>query len=513
MTDPYAYLFDADALEQIASGRYHHPAIRAFFTAVLDADTDGGLRFALMHGDLLLHFMVLQASSVKGSRTKHGSQIGTAQAFDRDLMVTLMWDLCESIEKQPHTVAVDQLPDLLGRHNIYVLAPSHITESIAAEVDERLRGVPGYAGSFVPDPGNPVHQRLTAGSLIAEPWYVERGLLFDPLHSEDPFDPPPLLGYGDDWYADLSFSSVKYLDDNVDRGTLPRWPHGRLSERGERSLEILRKRTSKTHMHLLAVAVHDLRLSDDDFEFEFDVTVMPRASDAIVEEQKLTRYVLNPDHPDGSAKAYLFRTVLGINADDWRYLSAQLKDGLAAADSILKTRSTQFGVQYHVVTSVLGRNGETRPVLSAWEVRADQPPRLVTAYLSDRGDSGEHLPAPSPTFVVDGPDGDDRWLRIWEIAIERAEQAARETIPTPIRVDGHWYPEGAFGFAQVTVRDARRGFARWLVTTGKASTRRGRGAVFSAPGFMHERGRAYVEAFVDVLRRNGVPCEWSSRLD
>jgi hypothetical protein len=512
VTAPNAYLFDADALEQISRGGYHVPAIRAFFKAVLDADEDAECRFVLLHGDLLLHFMVLQAESVKGSRTKYGTQIGTTQAFDHDLMVTLMWDLCDSIDKQPHTIAVDLLPSLLGRHNVYVLAASQLSESIGAEVDQRLRMVPGYAGSFVPDIGNPVHQRLMAGSLIAEPWYVKRRLLYDALESEDPVDPPPLIRHGDEWYANLPFASVGYVGEYVAPATLPSWPHGPLSQRGALSLEILRKRRSSTHMHLLALAVHDLR-RDDSFDFEFGMTVMPRASDAIVEEGKLTRYVLNPDHPEGGGKAYLFNSLLDIAADDWLYLAAQLKDGLASADPILKVRSTRFGIQYHVVTPVVGRNGNIKPVLSAWEVKTGQPPRLVTAYVDDPSTDVDKLPAPAPALVVDGPDDDERWVKVWDLAAEMADKAAKDVIPTPLFVDGKWYTGGAFGFAQMEVRDARRGFARWLVKTGKASTHRGRGAVVLAPGHLHDPNRAYAQAFADVLRRNGIGCQWRSWLD
>jgi hypothetical protein len=78
---------------------------------------------------------------------------------------------------------------------------------------------------------------------------------------------------------------------------------------------------------------------------------------------------------------------------------------------------------------------------------------------------------------------------------------------------GEWLVDGPFGFAQVSVRDARRGFARWLVQSGHADTVPGRGAVMIAPPGAHERARAYAAAFVEVLGFNGVEASYTSQLN
>lgn len=48
---------------------------------------------------------------------------------------------------------------------------------------------------------------------------------------------------------------------------------------------------------------------------------LPNADDAIVEEQKLTGYLLNPDHPRGKAGFFL---ALGYTRDTWPLLRTDL---------------------------------------------------------------------------------------------------------------------------------------------------------------------------------------------
>jgi hypothetical protein len=511
--DPYIFLFNADVLESYAPAGYNVPAMRGLFSALLPADQDKQARFVCLHGDLLHTNLAYRVSAVRGTQTKYGSQIGSVQTADRDLLATVIWDLCDSIGSQWHTLDLGALPRLLGRHNVYAIGVSALPAGIGEIVDKGLQGVDGYAGSFVPDIGNPVHQRLTRGGLIDEPFYVERSLLFDPWESEDPFDPPPLIRHGDEWYAGLPFHDVRYLGDDEDRATLPEWPSDEVSPRGELSLSIMRQRAPVSHLQRVGSTLERLGPNASGPEFEIDTTTMARAADAVVEEKKLTHYMLNADHPEGGPKAQLFKEVLGIRSEDWRYLAAQLKEGLQAAHSILKVRSTEYGVQYHVFTPVAGRNGSVKPVLSAWEVRADEPPRLVTAYLAARDTELAHLPTPAPAQVVAGPDGADRWSRIWELASAAGKKAVAKAVPTPMLVGDQWYSEGAFGFAWVQVRDARRGFARWLVKAERARTQRGKGAIIYAPSHFHDLGRAWAEAFAGVLEQNGIECRVDSRLD
>ncbi len=107
---------------------------------------------------------------------------------------------------------------------------------------------------------------------------------------------------------------------------------------------------------------------------------LPNAATAIIERVKLEGYVLNSAHVDGSHKARVFRSALGIEAFDWRYLHQQIVAGLRRAP-VKAITSTPYGLRCSVVLQIEGRNGERHDVLTGWLVEGDLPPRLITAYV------------------------------------------------------------------------------------------------------------------------------------
>ncbi len=54
---------------------------------------------------------------------------------------------------------------------------------------------------------------------------------------------------------------------------------------------------------------------------------LPNGDRAVVDDAKLLRYVLNPEHPRGRHHAYLFKRLLGID----RHSAPRLKAALQAA--------------------------------------------------------------------------------------------------------------------------------------------------------------------------------------
>ena len=107
---------------------------------------------------------------------------------------------------------------------------------------------------------------------------------------------------------------------------------------------------------------------------------VPRADEAVVPEDKLARYALDPDHPRGRHKARVFSAALEIERADWRYLRDQLIDSLADAPT-LGTRVTPFGVLYETLVLIDGLNGTTAPVAAISMVHNDHPPRLVSTWV------------------------------------------------------------------------------------------------------------------------------------
>jgi len=104
----------------------------------------------------------------------------------------------------------------------------------------------------------------------------------------------------------------------------------------------------------------------------------PDAENAIVAEEKIREYLLNPSHPVGGSKAIWFASI-GYTLDNWQELTGDLLRLARTADNFV-AKWSPFGVKYEV-SGEIGRPGH-RPavVVSIWIVDEDSAPRLVTAY-------------------------------------------------------------------------------------------------------------------------------------
>lgn len=105
---------------------------------------------------------------------------------------------------------------------------------------------------------------------------------------------------------------------------------------------------------------------------------LPNAEHAIVAEEKIRDYLLNPSHPVGGPKAVWFASI-GYRLDRWQELADDLLE-LARTSDDFTAKSSPFGVKYEL-SGEIGRPGhQPAVVLSVWIVEDDNTPRLVTAY-------------------------------------------------------------------------------------------------------------------------------------
>jgi hypothetical protein len=105
---------------------------------------------------------------------------------------------------------------------------------------------------------------------------------------------------------------------------------------------------------------------------------IPDAENAIVSREKVHDYLLNPNHPDGGAKAVWFQS-LGYQRADWETLADDLLAIAQTCEQFDTERSTH-GIKYKA-SGFVSRPGH-RPgrVMTVWIVEDGDPPRLVTAY-------------------------------------------------------------------------------------------------------------------------------------
>jgi hypothetical protein len=237
--------------------------------------------------------------------------------------------------------------------------------------------------------------------------------------------------------------------------------------------------------------------------------------EVVVSEEKLAGYVLNPQHPVGGHKARLFRDLLSIEASDWRYLAAQLADGLERVQ-LRRVRAETRGVKYEADIPVVGRNGKTLDVRTAWIVRSAEPIRLTTAYLSVENEQSRAAGC-EPDMVPSNLVGDERWAALYSIAMDAGQRAGRSAIPTPMRVvtereesaSAEVVTEGECGSAFVLVKDGKARFAGWLRrnSLGFKEVRSTQRVFANVDTQSVSRAEAFARAFARVLARHGVQCE------
>lgn len=112
---------------------------------------------------------------------------------------------------------------------------------------------------------------------------------------------------------------------------------------------------------------------------------LPNAELALVEREKITEYLLNPEHPDNGGKAS-FLISLGFQRDTWDIFAAALRK-LALDSEVALSMETVHGKKYIVDGRIETPVSKTPMVRTIWIVdRGADAPRLVTAYPHEGAD-------------------------------------------------------------------------------------------------------------------------------
>jgi hypothetical protein len=106
---------------------------------------------------------------------------------------------------------------------------------------------------------------------------------------------------------------------------------------------------------------------------------VPHANMAMVSEEKITGYLLNPSHPDGAGKAQFF-TRVGFNTETWQDLANALRE-LVERSTITQQVDSQHGTKYIVDGFINTPLRSTVAVRTIWIIdTGEEVPRFVTAY-------------------------------------------------------------------------------------------------------------------------------------
>lgn len=106
---------------------------------------------------------------------------------------------------------------------------------------------------------------------------------------------------------------------------------------------------------------------------------LPNVERAVVDERKITEYLLAEHHPFGRAKARFFRR-FGFRAEAWEVLRDALLDH-AQVNAVAWRAATPFGMKYLIEGPLITPDGRAPVVRAVWFVETGQEwPRFVTAY-------------------------------------------------------------------------------------------------------------------------------------
>lgn len=103
--------------------------------------------------------------------------------------------------------------------------------------------------------------------------------------------------------------------------------------------------------------------------------LIPNAENAIVDIRKLRDYCLNEEHSTGKHKARLFRSILGMTAENASELRSILLEVVKTQSAKLE-RSDGFGQRYTLDFTLEWQN-KSAVIRSGWIIEVDsQIPRL-----------------------------------------------------------------------------------------------------------------------------------------
>ncbi len=504
-----AFLFNADA--EGVSGYYGGDFEPPFLRALSTVDPIGITRSTAFLGDVIVHSLCERVTAVSHMPRRSSLTMG----HDPDLYRLIIWDLADAFSGQWHTLDLESFPVILGRQNVYSITMGCLPIQFREGVDADLRETKGYLGSVEIDLGNPIQKTLLLDQLI-DVAVIAEGCVTLELSWEG----TPESGFaGADRFLPRGERRVAYgeLD-----GLKPPIPEpSEFSERGRiYAGRYNGKRKYTIHERVLR-ALSALRPQNGEpSEFSFGGLLAANAQpiEAELPEAKFVRYLLNPEHPTGRKKAKFFNDVLGIGAEDWRYLAAQFYAGLKKADfAKLKVKAWKdgYGASFNCIMPVLGLNGRVAMVETNWILKPGLLPQLSTAYPAERDDDAD-VDDERIAIVPSTLSGDAKWEALYAVAHKAGSLAAEKCVPTPMKiVGGEVILERACGSAHVRVPDARKGFARWVIRSGRGYNHYRSGASIYARVNSQsvDRAVAYAQAFAAVLHFNGIECSVQSRLD
>lgn len=494
-TGAYCFLFDADNPDM---SNYAYSYNRSFFNVILNME-DMSVESYILIGDMFYRNLCENISEIEFDSKNKAKKV--KYEYDKGLYIALLWDFAESITRTWSTVDIDYFPIYIHKRSVYCIVLSNFPNNQKHLMDDRLQNIDGYIGGIQIDLGNPLHYHMFVENLLCM-YNMSGEILYYEKTYGDSLENYP------EWADELGFKKIVDSDmDNFDKTEIIP-SSDKLSERGKITDIILRKKRIKNHGKIVANELLKSKIDVFHGSFKFVSNNETILEEIVIPREKLVNYVLNLDHPVGRNKAILFKELLGIGAKEWRYLAAQIINGISNG-KVHEIRKSEYGIQYHVDIPIVGLNNQHRTVRTAWIIINNDPPRLTSAFIPSKNDqlndNGER------SVILDtNLQGNKRWEELVRLAKKAGEEAANQIIPTPMFLRNYPTPvlEGKLGGAFVILEKTDDEFVNWLKQQDIRTYTSNRQQSFHiyVKTQSVERAEVYAKTFAKVLRLNGIDC-------
>lgn len=469
------------------------------------------LRGSLLHSRYCYELAeVTLSTSRPNTKGPHLSSSGQLLRPNMSHFTTVICDLAETMKASGSSMSEEDLQVALAQKKIWAVVCQGLPNMLLNKIEEALEGFGPYMGWVKVDWSNPVHMDIFANTLFKD-MFVDEHELYKRCECQEDIDDymqdcsilkeygaksaPKLLIY--EKFEEIAPKLIE-ASEPTDRGKVT--ARRAFGESLSHRMKIGRALSQENHQAVGSFKKFSTSRPEDGVEF-------------VVPEDKLTKYLLNLDHPKGGPKAKFFRDSLSIVANDWRYLADQFCQAARNSD-FYRLDVKEYGIMHGAYILVTGRNGRKAVVETGWKFEEFGPGRFVTAYPGD-----ESKIATLEPVVGRVPESNctlpERWETIHEMAhncgLQRAE--AKEPVPMVLKEWGTIW-EGLCGFGWVFLPDARVPFARWLLKENIGYASRPGVHIFSRASTQSiEKNLAYAEGYAEVLKANGITCRAESRLD
>lgn len=490
----YVYLFNADEIGE----DYGYVCNKTLLEFILNRDS---VYSRIYSGDVLVHSLCEQISEVN----KTGNTTRISMITDKEFYISLLTELVNSIKNRCNTICEKNLYKLLANQNIYGVILTNHQYDLYVNIDKVLKDFSGYVGAFELDMGNPLHIILFLELMIYNGFLKQ-----NTLYIED--------GYGLDediipeWAKNNAMINIDVVSNEVFAAQEPPLTFPvELSSSGERVRNIVMLKGEKDHYQKICYGL----LENEEKDFHYMVNGKLSYDKIVVPKEKFVKYALDFEHEKGGKeKAKLFRDLLGITKENWRYLVAQIENGLVDG-KLCNVRRDDYGIKYHIDIPIKGLNGISKNVRTAWIAKENGIVALVTVYIASEKE--QHNIDGIEPCIVDEVEKDDFFEILYNLADSEATKAVAKVIPTPMFFKGYVEPvmEGICGYACIVIKDARKKFVRWLKKKNIGDKGYHGGWIIWAKTHSqsYEKEKVYAETFAKILQQNGIECSVSAGLD